>query len=96
MSVKITGYYKLPNQAEPQLVDFDIIFDKSFMRKYTKFRSFDKFLNGGRFRIASQQDFEELPEAVMDAHVRAVTKFSSWQEMLDVATDKYVLHQQLD
>lgn len=47
---------------------------QSFTRKYTKFRSFDKFLNGGRFRIASQQDFEALPEAVMDAHVRAVTE----------------------
>jgi hypothetical protein len=63
------------------------------MRRYTKFRSFDKFLNGGKFRITSQQDFEALPEEVMDAHVRATTKFSSWQEMLDVATDKYVLHQ---
>ena len=95
MSVKITGYYQLPNHKGPQLVDFDEVFETSFMRRYTKFRSFDKFLNGGKFRITSQQDFEALPEEIMDAHVRATTRFSSWQEMLDVATDKYVLHQSI-
>ena len=94
MSVKIVGYYQLPTQREPQLVDFQEVFDRSFMRKYTRFRTFDKFLSGGKFQIASQADFEALPEEVMDEHVRRTTKFSSWQEMLDTATDKYVLHQQ--
>lgn len=91
MGVKLTGYYKLPNEMDAQLVDFDKLFDMSFMRKYTKYKSFDKFLSGGRFKITCQQDFEDLPEKLMDAHVAKNTKFSSWQEMLDFATDKYII-----
>lgn len=91
MSVKLTGYYKLPNELEPQLVDFDNLFDMSFMRKYTKYKSFDKFLAGGRFNITCQKDFEDLPEELMDTHVAKNTKFSTWQEMIDFATDKYII-----
>lgn len=91
MGVKITGYYKLPNELEPQLIDFDKVFDVSFMRKYTRFRNFGKFLDGGRFNIKSQQDFEDLPEELMDAHVAKNTQFASWQEMLNFATDRYII-----
>lgn len=86
MSVKITGYYKLPNEFEPQLIDFDKVFDISFMRKYTKYKTFAKFLSGGKFNITCQKDFEEL----MDKHVAKNTQFKTWQEMLDFATDKYI------
>ena len=37
-----------------------------------------------------QVSFEYLPEENMDAHVVKNTRFSSWKEMLDVATDTYV------
>ena len=90
MSVKITGYYKLPNEFEPQLIDFDKIFDISFMRKYTKYKTFAKFLSGGKFNITCQKDFEDLPEELMDKHVAKNTQFKTWQEMLDFATDKYI------
>ena len=92
MAIKITGFYQLPHQTMPELVDFNEVFDTSFMRKYTRFRTFEKFLQGSRFKIENQRDFEALPEEKMDAWVRKATKFSSWQEMLDTATDKYVMH----
>lgn len=91
LSIELKGYYKLPGDIEPQLVDFDVVFDTSFMRKFTRYKSFEKFLSGGNFNITCQQDFEALPEATMDKHVMKNTKFSNWQEMLDFATDKYVL-----
>ena len=69
MAVKITGYYKLPNEIEPQLIEFDKVFNISFMRKYTKYKTFAKFLTGGKFNITCQKDFEELPEELMDKHV---------------------------
>jgi len=93
MPIKITGYYKLPNSLEPKLVDFNEVFHTSFMRKFTRYKSFEKFLNGGKFAIKCQQDFEALPEIEMDQHVLQSTKFKSWQEMLDYATDKYILKQ---
>ena len=84
---KLTGYYQLPGQM-PQPVDFSDLFDTAFMRRYTRCRSFEK-------PVHSQADFEALPEAQMDAHVRRTTKFSSWKEMLDTATDIYARHAQL-
>ena len=90
--VKLTGYYQLPG-AIPQSVDFEDLFDKSFMRKYTNYRSFEKFLQGGKFHITSQQDFEDLPEEQMDKHVAKTTRFSSWGEMIDFATDIYARKQ---
>jgi len=86
--VKITGWYQLPGTL-PHQVDFEELFDTSFMRRYTKYRSFEKFLAGGKFDIRSQADFEALPEEQMDAHVRRVTQFASWKDMIDTATDIY-------
>ena len=37
MAIKITGFYQLPHQTMPELVDFNEVFDTSFMRKYTRF-----------------------------------------------------------
>lgn len=87
--VKLMGYYQLLGSM-PVQVSFEDLFNTSFMRKYTKYRSFEKFLLGGGFHIEIQQDFEDLPEENMDAHVVKNTRFSSWKEMLDVATDTYV------
>ena len=94
MAVKITGYYKLPNEIEPQLIEFDKVFNISFMRKYTNYKTFAKFLTGGKFNITCQKDFEELPEDLMDKHVSKKTQFKTWQEMLDFATDKYIISKQ--
>lgn len=87
----LMGYYQLPDDNQPQLVNFTELFDTSFMRKYTRYRSFEKFLAHSGFSITCQKDFEDLPEEKMDAFVKKMTKFSSWQEMLDVATDKYII-----
>lgn len=94
MAVKITGYYKLPNEIEPQLIEFDKVFNISFIRKYTNYKTFAKFLTGGKFNITCQKDFEELPEDLMDKHVSKNTQFKTWQEMLDFATDKYIISKQ--
>ena len=92
--VKIKGYYQLPGRL-PQAVDFEELFDRSFMRWFTRCRSFERFLAGGHFRVRSQAEFEALPEEAMDAYVRRVTRFSSWKEMLDTATDLYARRQLL-
>ena len=92
--VKITGYYQLPGRL-PQAVDFSELFDRSFMRRFTHCRSFERFLAAGRFRVRSQAEFEALPEEEMDAYVRRATRFGSWKEMLDTATDLYARRQLL-
>lgn len=95
MAIEIKGYYKLPGNAESPMINFVVVFDTSFMRKFTRYKSFEKFLNGGNFHITCQQDFEALPEKDMDKHVAKNTKFSNWQEMLDFAMDKYILRKNI-
>ncbi len=89
VAVTIKGILNDATTGQPQPFDFEDVFDASFMHKYTRYRSLEKFLTGSRLPIASQKDFEELPEEKMDAFVKKASKFSSWQEMLDFATDRY-------
>lgn len=72
-------------------VPFDDIFTNSFMRKYTSVSDFDEFLTTGGFEVNSEEDFEAIPDADMDNHVKKSTKFSSWQEMLSTAGQEYAL-----
>ncbi len=90
MKIKLSGYYKLPNFPAPIAFDFEDVFDTGFMKKYTRYKNFERFLNGSKFNITCQNDFETLPEEAMDAYVVKSTKFSSWQEMIDFATDRYI------
>ncbi|QIB70681.1 hypothetical protein Ami103574_04295 [Aminipila butyrica] len=68
---------------------FDEIFTPSFMKRYTNFSNFDELLEAGDFVINSQEDFENIPDNEFDEHIRATTQFSSWQKMLDKASDLY-------
>lgn len=94
MAVKITDIINYLMKSNPQLIEFDKVFNISFMRKYTNYKTFAKFLTGGKFNITCQKDFEELPEDLMDKHVSKNTQFKTWQEMLDFATDKYIISKQ--
>ena len=46
--------------------------------------------------MRSQKDFEDLPEELMDAYVKRVTRFSSWGEMIDTATDRYAMREMIN
>lgn len=81
----------LKNVSGQHQVSFGEIFDSKFMRKYTNFSSFDDFLKAGNFIVNSQKDFEAIPDADMDNHVRKVTRFSSWKEMLTEAAKQNTL-----
>lgn len=70
-------------------VSLDELFTKAFMKKFTKFNSFDAFLTAGNFVVNSQKDFEAIPDADMDKHVASTTKFKNWQEMFDTAGSEY-------
>lgn len=71
-------------------VSFDVLFNKAFMRKYTQFSTFDELLDAGGFVVNSQEDFEAIPDDEFDKHIKATTKFKSWQDMLNEASSQYV------
>ena len=62
--VKITGWYQLPGDL-PRQVDFEDLFDTAFMRKHTKYRSFEKFLAGGKFT-----SWKEMIDTATDIYAR--------------------------
>lgn len=72
-------------------VSYDKLFDTSFMKKYTKFKTFNEFLKSGDFIINSIEDFKAIPDDKMDSYVNKSSIFSSWQDMLNCAARNYTL-----
>lgn len=66
------------------------LFTSSFMRKYTNFASFDSLLASGGFHAETSEEFEAIPEELLDKHISATTRFKSWKEMLGKASELYV------
>lgn len=99
-SIKIKGLDKLEKQlkqmekgakelSRTKQVSFGELFTASFMRKYTPFSSLDELLQAGGFKVESQEDFETIPDAKLDKHIAATTRFKSWEDMLSEATTQY-------
>lgn len=71
-------------------IPFDDLFTKQFMLKYTNFSTFDELLEAGNFIVNSEEGFLAIPDDLFDDHIRSVTKFKTWQSMLDKATELWV------
>jgi len=104
MGIKVTGLDKLEKQlsdmskaaeklSRQTSVPFSELFTYQFMRKYTNFSNIDELFVAGGFSVSSQEDFEAIPDEEFDVHVRACTKFKSFQDMLDTAGSEYVTSQ---
>lgn len=100
-SIKIKGLDKLEKQLKhmqkgarelerTKQVSFNELFTVQFMKKYTSFSTIDELLATGGFKAETQEDFEAIPDAELDKHIAATTKFKSWKDMLDEATTQYV------
>ncbi len=76
-------------------VSFDVLFNNRFMESHTNVSTFEEFLAKGNFNVETEEDFESIPDDLFDVYVQSSTDFSSWEEMLDAATDLY-LDDQLD
>lgn len=68
---------------------FTDLFTPEFMRKYTQFESIDELLASGGFEVNSEEDYEAIPDAEIDAHVAKTTRFHSWKELLTDAIETY-------
>ncbi len=98
MGLKITGLDEFMNSLEKmqkaaeeleteQSIPFDELFTTSFMEEHTKFKSIYELLESGNFIVNSQEDFEAIPDSELDEHIKVVTDFSTWEEMLASATE---------
>lgn len=66
------------------------LFSSAFMRKNTKFTSFEEFADNSSFDFT---DLNSIPEKSLDQFVGETTKFSKWEEMLTKASEEWTLKQ---
>lgn len=99
MSVKVkintSALKKFQNKVEAlnNQVSFNDLFTPQFMSKYTNYTSFDELLVAGGYIVNSPDDFKAIPDDEFDSHIANTTKFSSWEDMKNVATKEYVQRQ---
>jgi hypothetical protein len=74
-------------------VPLDQLFTHNFMWKYTSFNDFESFLNSGFPDVKTEKDFLDIPDAEMDKHVSAATRFTTWEEMMESAMGEWVASQ---
>jgi len=67
-------------------VRIDELFPRAFMRKYTRYGSFDEMVKGSGFKVENEEDFTAIPDADWDRLVKSVTRFESWHAMREQAT----------
>ncbi|MDF2504756.1 MULTISPECIES: hypothetical protein [Clostridium] len=93
LEFKIRGLDSIKNRLiqleKNDSVSYNNLFTTSFMKKHTKFSSFNEFLKSGNFIVNSINDFKAIPDREMDSYVRRISNFSSWQNMLDSAVKDY-------
>lgn len=71
-----------------QSVPFSELFPDSFLRKHTKFSSYEEFSN--QEILTKYPSLEAIPDDEMDEFVSLNTNFPNWEEMLGTATTAYV------
>ena len=74
-------------------VSFTDLFNKSFMTKFSKFSSFEELLEASNFVVNSPEDFKAIPKDKFNSHVKAFTKFSTWEEMYSKAGELWTSSQ---
>lgn len=72
------------------------LFPDAFMAQHTAHDSFRAFLAASPWRIESQSDFDDIPEADFDTYVERETVFPTWDAMLDTASRQWFFTQVQD
>ena len=63
---------------------FDM-FNPAFMRKHTRYASFQALLDASGYKVVTDEDFKAIPDAEWEKHITRSTRFPSWLEMQKVA-----------
>lgn len=69
------------NHNEEDELPLPELFNPNFMARYTRFSSFDEFMETGGFEAASLEEIEAIQKDTLDAHISSTTTFINWQEM---------------
>ena len=78
---------KLSGNSE---IRFKDLFNNKFMLNYTEFESINQMFQESDFDIKSEEDFNNISEDQLDEYVKQNTKFSNWEEMIEMAIEKWI------
>lgn len=81
------GVERIPKEQE---VSFEKLFSKSFMARYTKFKSINEMVDKSPFKVESEEDFKNIPDLEWDKYVKENTSFQNWDEMFSKAGEEYL------
>jgi hypothetical protein len=65
------------------------VFPGDFMKKFTKFSSFDELLRSGGLVINSKEDLEKIAVNELNTLIKNQSTFKSWEEMLETAIQEW-------
>ncbi|TJY41611.1 hypothetical protein E5161_14215 [Cohnella pontilimi] len=81
------------NEDAQEHVSLEMLFNESFMKRYSSFNTFKEFLEKGNFQATSHEDISNIPDELLDRHVARETNFTNWKSMLDQANAEYAARQ---
>lgn len=71
-------------------VPFTVLFNPEFMGKYSEVATIEEFFYKGSIPD-DPEELKKIPEAEMDAAVRRLTQFESWEAMKQKAGKEYII-----
>lgn len=86
-------YAKKADELDGKQVSYAELFPEEFMSEFTKFSGLKDFFDAGNFHITSGNEIACLPKGELNAYVASSTPFKSWKEMMDKATEAYIVRQ---
>ena len=66
------------------------LFSDEFMQLHTDYDSLEAMLEASGFIVNSREDCQAIPSDQWDVFVANRTRFSDWQEMMQVAREEYI------
>jgi len=85
------NFESLEKESEANQIPYNEIFNEEFMRRNTNFSSFDEFIEAGGWEQSYfAENFDSIPNDVLDVLTKNTTHFSNWETLVIEATNEYV------
>lgn len=63
----------------------------SFISRHTAFSTVDEMFEASGFKVKTQEDFANIPDAGWDEYIRTNSSFDNWQSMLGASTQEWTV-----
>lgn len=75
---------------EKKSIRFEELFNKSFMKKHSKYDSISKFFEKSPFEFENEKEFRKVNLNQLNQWVKENSSFKNWEDMKRQATIEYI------